>query len=73
VEDDDRPGHPVKMKTDESMEKLRKPMRTDCRWRRAFHSGGAEYGQRNDQTNFNNKLFRERIVCQNDPKEPANF
>jgi hypothetical protein len=31
VEDDERPGQPATMKTDENMEKVRPPVRIDCR------------------------------------------
>jgi hypothetical protein len=46
--EDERPGHPVTMKTDEMVVQN--------------NSGGVEYGQRKDETNFNSKSEHEKCL-----------
>jgi hypothetical protein len=47
VEDDERPGRPVTMKTGENVDRMRTLVRNDSR--------RIECGQRNRKTNFNRK------------------
>jgi hypothetical protein len=65
VLDDKQPGHPILMKTDENVEKVRTLVRTD------HHSGirmmVKEFNMDNETDNFHKK------VCQNGPKESTSF
>jgi hypothetical protein len=61
VEDDERPGRPVTMTTDENVDKVRTLVRNDRR--------RIECGQRNSKTNFNRKFKDEKSVCQDISKQ----
>jgi hypothetical protein len=72
VEDDGRPDRPVTMRTDENVERVR-----TCEKRSSVRhqndSGGAEYGQRTGEANFNDKCGHEKVCAKTVTKNPPVF